>query len=240
MSRVALDVTCAADVAPIHLIHGVNGTVVGYGALAARLGKHRPCHGLEARGVDGREQPLDCVAALAAAYIDEICAAGAPRRWLLAGWSFGGLVAYEMALQLERAGLAACAALIDTRALLDLRRDAAVDTRVLAREFDPHVAREALDPGDVVARERLQAAYVAHAHARLRYRPGRLRAPLAVFRAEHGDGASTDPTLGFGAVAAGRIHAVAVPGDHTTVLLPPHVDSLARELSVFFDALEPA
>ena len=236
MSRVALDVTSGADVAPIHLVHGVNGTIVGYRALATLLGQHRPCYGLEARGVDGRDQPLDCVAALAAAYIDEICAAGAPCRWLVAGWSFGGLVAYEMALQLERAGVRACAAVIDTRALLVPRRHAAV----APGELDPDLAREAVGPGDVVSVERRKATRIAHEQARLRYRPGRLRAPLVVFRADHGDSASTDPTLGFGAVAAGRIHAVAVPGDHITMLSPPHVGMLARELSAWFHAFEQA
>jgi thioesterase domain-containing protein len=233
VSLVALD-RSAADGTPVYLVHGVNGTVLPYRALVARLGAHRPCRGVEARGVDGEEEPLDCVEALAAAYIDEIRAAGEPRRWLLAGWSFGGLVAYEMAVQLGRAGHATCAALIDTQALVDPRRHRPPARRALAAEFDEHAA----GARDRAALERLRAVYAAHVEAMLRYCPGRLRGPLAFLRADGSGCESRDPTLGFGELA-GEVQAFAVAGDHASVLEPPQVDGVAARLSGFFDGFDP-
>lgn len=49
---------------------------------------------------------------------------------------------------------------------------------------------------------------------------------------------TADPSLGANAVFAGGVEIVAVPGDHTTVIQEPHVQSLAAEFGRFLDRLE--
>ncbi|WP_164018764.1 alpha/beta fold hydrolase [Pyxidicoccus trucidator] len=237
MSLVSLHASTSTG-APVFLVHGVMGTVLPYRELAVRLGADRPCIGIEARGVDGRQEPLDCVEALAAAYLDEVRARGAPARWLLAGWSFGGLVAYEMAVQLGRAGIPACAALLDTQALLDPKRHTRPPRKEIASGLDRHLERAGVPREDLLAVERLRTTYVAHVEALLRYHPGRFTGPLTVIHA--GQGLPTeDATLGFGAVAGGPVRTHGVAGDHDSLLAPPHVDAVSGVLRDFFASFDP-
>jgi thioesterase domain-containing protein len=217
-------VTLRADsgATPIFLVHGVGGTVLSYRELAARVG--RPCLAIEARGIDGQEEPLDCIEALAAAYIDEVQSRGAPAAWLLGGWSFGGLVAFEMSVQLARASVPVCAALLDSRGLAERRSPEPPATDVIA-EASSEVGGHAL--------EALRATAAAHVFALRRYRPGRTRAPLLVVRATETPGA-LDDALGFAALAEGPLDTLGVPASHEGLLEPPAVDLVARALASFF------
>jgi thioesterase domain-containing protein len=206
------------DGAPVFLVHGVGGTVLSYRELAARLGPDHACLGVEARGIDDREPPLDCVEAMAAAYIDEIRGNGAPPVWLLAGWSFGGVVAFEMSIQLGRAGSPVRAALLDSRGLTE-------------RTTFP--SGEAIDAGPAQVDERLRATHAAHLTALARYRPGHTHAPLLIIRATQASG-TIDESLGFAPLARGPIDTLAIPTGHEGLLVPPHVDSVAQALERFF------
>jgi pimeloyl-ACP methyl ester carboxylesterase len=222
MSLVAL--RCDGAEMPVFLVHGLGGTVLCYRDLAACLGADRPCYGIEARGIDDREPPLDCVEAMAAAYIDEIREQGAPPVWLLTGWSFGGLVAFEMSVQLARAGVPVRAALLDSRGLA-------------ARTARTQPAREATDTSfaapPVASARCLCATDAAHRRALARYRPGHTQAPLLIVRATEAPGA-VDTSLGFAPLARGPLETVAVPTSHEGLLLPPHVADIAGALDRFF------
>src|SRR5581483_1836194 len=64
----------------------------------------RPLYALQAPGVDPRETPQQEVRALATAYIDAIKRVQPHGPYALVGYSFGGLVAYDMAHLLRTAG----------------------------------------------------------------------------------------------------------------------------------------
>jgi oxalate---CoA ligase len=89
---------------PLFCIHAKTGNVVIYKELARYLGQDQPVYGLQARGVDGRQEPLTRVEEMAAYYLEEIVAVQPEGPYLLFGYSFGGLVAYEMARQLNEQG----------------------------------------------------------------------------------------------------------------------------------------
>jgi thioesterase domain-containing protein len=218
---------------PVFLIHGVNGTCLSLRALGTRLGVGRPCFGVQARGVDLREEPLDCVEAIAAAYVEEIRAKHAPDRWSLVGWSFGGLVAFEMAIQLARAGLPACPVLLDSRGLLDREESAPFQRAAALAHFEESLARAGGGAGDAAATAALRATYLAHSLALNRYRPGRLHGPAMVVRAEQG-GDVTDGTLGLGDLTADPPEVVVAPGDHFSILEAPQVERVAALVSQFF------
>ena len=96
---------------------GAGGNVVYFHELARALAPGRAFFGLQPPGLDGVTPVLGSVEALARFYLDSIRERGdAPPR-LLAGHSFGGLLAYEMACQLAESGHSAEAlVLIDTPA----------------------------------------------------------------------------------------------------------------------------
>jgi thioesterase domain-containing protein len=98
---------------PFCCVHPVGGSVFCYRELAAALGAEQPFYALEARGLAPGEPPFLRIEEMAAAYVAAVRAAQPAGPYLLGGWSFGGLVALEMACQLERAGEAVALALID-------------------------------------------------------------------------------------------------------------------------------
>ncbi|MFE8605167.1 non-ribosomal peptide synthetase [Archangium violaceum] len=89
---------------PLFVVHPVGGTVLGYSELARQLGPRQPFYALESRGLDGSLPPCQSVEEMAALYVDAIRTVQPSGPYLLGGWSMGGVVAYEMAQQLQRQG----------------------------------------------------------------------------------------------------------------------------------------
>jgi thioesterase domain-containing protein len=90
--------------APFFCIHPVGGNVLTYYGLAAAMGTDRPFYGLQARGLDGQQTPATSIEAMATDYLQEIKSIQPEGPYYLGGHSFGGFVAYEMALQLQENG----------------------------------------------------------------------------------------------------------------------------------------
>jgi thioesterase domain-containing protein len=89
---------------PFFCVHGVGGEVVGYEALAARMGTDRPFIAVQATEEPRHSDPALGIAAQASAYIEEIRRYQPEGPYHLGGYSHGGRVALEMALQLEAQG----------------------------------------------------------------------------------------------------------------------------------------
>ena len=108
---------------PVYCVHGAGGGILGYAALAKALGGDQPFYGLQAKGVDGKEEPHHRIEEMAAFYIEQIQRLQPTGPYDLAGYSFGGFVAYEMACQLRDQGhQVGLLAMLDTYALT--RKDA--------------------------------------------------------------------------------------------------------------------
>ncbi|WP_394841909.1 non-ribosomal peptide synthase/polyketide synthase [Pendulispora brunnea] len=89
---------------PLFCVHPLGGSALVYRALAEHLGDDQPVYGLHAPAVDSDEAPAESLEALARRYVEAIRAVVPKGPYHLAGWSFGGLVAFEMAQQLRAAG----------------------------------------------------------------------------------------------------------------------------------------
>ncbi|MFJ8011036.1 amino acid adenylation domain-containing protein [Streptomyces sp. NPDC096339] len=93
---------------PLVLVHPRGGDVVCYRDLvrdlSARPGGDRRILGLESVGYNTEERPLETVPEMAERYLAALREEQPHGPYLLAGWSFGGTVAYEMAARLEAAG----------------------------------------------------------------------------------------------------------------------------------------
>ncbi len=106
------------DRLPLFVIHPFGGHIFGYYSLARHLGPEFPLYGLKAQGWDDSAEPLTSVAEMAEAYIEEIRAVQPQGPYFLAGYSFGGHIAYEMARQLKARGdEVGLVALLDTQLL---------------------------------------------------------------------------------------------------------------------------
>jgi thioesterase domain-containing protein/acyl carrier protein len=87
--------------APLFLVHPVGGSVLCYAELSRRLGALQPCFGL--RAAPGGS-PAPSVEEMARRYVSALRNLRSSGPYLLGGWSFGGLIAYQMAQELLRTG----------------------------------------------------------------------------------------------------------------------------------------
>ena len=100
---------------PIFLVHGLSGSVMECWSLVGALNSQRPVYALQAQGLDGERPPLQRVEEIAASYVEQMRKVQVTGPYEIAGFSFGGLVAFEMAQQLQRAGeQTSCLVLLDT------------------------------------------------------------------------------------------------------------------------------
>jgi amino acid adenylation domain-containing protein len=88
---------------PFFCVHPIFGVVFPYYELSQHLGKNQPFYGLQPIGLDGAT-PLTRIEDMAAHYIEALRQVQPRGPYFLGGWSFGGLVAFEMAQQLEKSG----------------------------------------------------------------------------------------------------------------------------------------
>jgi amino acid adenylation domain-containing protein len=89
---------------PFFCVHSVGGEVLVYSALAARLAPDQPFIAFRASGYDADSEPLRSIEEQAALYIREMIAFDPLGPYYIGGYSHGGRVALEMALQLKAQG----------------------------------------------------------------------------------------------------------------------------------------
>ena len=85
---------------PIIIAHGLDGRA-SFSGLANRIQTDHPIYGIQAKGVDGLEEPLDRIEDMAQFYLDALKKLQSQGPYILIGYSFGGLVALEMAQRLS-------------------------------------------------------------------------------------------------------------------------------------------
>ncbi|MBV9388117.1 MAG: amino acid adenylation domain-containing protein [Chroococcidiopsidaceae cyanobacterium CP_BM_ER_R8_30] len=241
---------------PFFCIHCVGGNVFSFYKLAHYLGEEQPFYGLQARGLDGEQSPHTRIEEMAADYIQEIQTLQPEGPYFLGGYSFGGLVAYEVAQQLHAQG--------QTVAMLVL-----FDTHN-ANSFKPfpiHVRASRhlinflqLEPKEklVYIKEQLDCIFqsdnqhksalqnpllTAHTQAFRNYIPQIFPGRAILFRASNSSKGDLhllqfgkfDPQLGWGRLIAGGLEIQDVPGDHISMLEEPHVNVLAHKLENCLD-----
>ena len=88
------------DLSPFFFVHPAGGFVSEYSHLARLLGTERPFYGLQAQGTETDEVPHDRIEEMASSYVAAVREAQPQGPYFLGGWSFGGIVAFEMARQM--------------------------------------------------------------------------------------------------------------------------------------------
>jgi thioesterase domain-containing protein len=92
------------DQAPLFCIHPGSGLTWCYRPLTRFVPEGIPLYGLQAAGLDGTREPAGTVEEMAAAYLEQIRSVQPTGPYHLLGFSFGGIPAHEIAVQLQAAG----------------------------------------------------------------------------------------------------------------------------------------
>lgn len=89
---------------PIFIAHGLGDTVLGLYQLAKRIASPHPIYGMQARGIDGVDEPCESIEERAQHHLDAIRQLQPHGPYFLIGYSLGGLVTLEMAQRLSASG----------------------------------------------------------------------------------------------------------------------------------------
>ncbi|TGA95241.1 non-ribosomal peptide synthetase, partial [Streptomyces palmae] len=208
---VLLPLRTAGTQAPLFCVHPAGGIGWLYAGMLPHLDPDRPLYGLQARGLDGSEDLPDTVEEMAADYLEHVRAIQPTGPYHLLGWSFGGVVAHEMAVRLQQDGeqVALLAALdaypygdgfqpdmppMDAPGLLAVLRDAAGQDGDAA-EAEPAEGSaaqgppaEGLLPADILDERTLTAltaVYNNNVRIHQTFTPGRFHGDLLLFTAAH-------------------------------------------------------
>ena len=100
---------------PLYVVHGAGHNILFFNSTAKSLNANQPVYGLQSKGLKDGDEPFDKIEDMAKHYISEILRSNPNGPYALCGYSFGGVIAYEMARQLRTQGkIVTILMLIDT------------------------------------------------------------------------------------------------------------------------------
>ncbi|MBP6392027.1 MAG: amino acid adenylation domain-containing protein [Flavobacteriales bacterium] len=218
---------------PFFCVHGDEANIF----VPRYLGEDQPFYGYFHQGEDGHPIAYTSVERIAQHFIQELRSARPHGPYLLGGYSFGGIVAYEMACQLVAAGeQVPLLALFDTYAPEDGLRSATEEEKTympIKRWVMRKLVKRYLNRGELLP------AKVRHFHiidtygkATRAYRAPMYPGRITLIRANGSPGAKD---MGWGRLAQGGVEVRPVQGDHYSVIKEPHVRALANELRASID-----
>ncbi len=206
---------------PFFCVHPIGGSVLCYVHLARAMGPERPFIGLQSPMQEELAARPDSIEALAALYVDAIRLVQPRGPYLLGGWSFGGVVATEMARQLQSHGDT-----VTELVLLDVSPVWRADLELL-RSIEPRPPQDLAEHYRAVRDHNLS---IWRHHV-----PAQLDVPVTHFVAENGP--LFDKVSGCGAAVRAET-LVPVPGDHFSMLAGANTVPLAASMSEALDAAE--
>jgi amino acid adenylation domain-containing protein len=222
-----------AGAPPLFFIHGLGGNVVEILPTARCMAYAGAVIGIRARGLARGEVPHSSVEAMAADYLREIKACQPTGPYRLCGYSFGGLVAFEIARRLSEAGeKVAFVGLFDTT-MSPLRWPLRAWLSIIGRRIARLAGNLPNPPLPGVLRS-LPARIIRVAASALiasaRYRPGFYRGQLTLFTPV-GREPGLPPLEAIWRKHARTLSVVETEGDHSTMLSDPNADSTAASLT---------
>jgi thioesterase domain-containing protein/acyl carrier protein len=245
---------------PIFIFPGGVGDVLMLIGLAEALGEEQPVYGMQAAGFFGKTVYSRRVEEAAAHFAQEIKKVRASGPYHLAGHSFGGVIAFEVARQLREAGEA-----VGLVGLLDSHPPGSIHGGSFRRRMQTHLfnmsdldwkgkigyvtrhfqtrASKALGRFEffqtllrnTAVKQAMwddpfrQTRFAAANYSPAQPYPGPVTLFIVSERPRHIDWDMMAPWHKF---ISGPIERVPVPGDHSSMIKPPHVTELARLMAL--------
>jgi thioesterase domain-containing protein len=250
----------AKDYPAVFLVHNVAGEVLSYADLVGNLGEAYPCYGLQAPGLICGQTPRLSLEEMATQYLEAVEMMNPVRPFALGGWSFGGVLAFEMARQLnergEMIGLLFC---IDAYAPIEAEEDELTEHETLFRfaetmNLPENNIEKMKRSGQSNLKEslaELKTMLQKNRRSEFAYKQQDIERLFSVFQSNlkalfryipqsigvpmllfKGRGSiSNRPDLGWSELVTGNIDVVTLPGDHYAVIREPSAAIIAQELS---------
>jgi acetoacetyl-CoA synthetase len=92
------------DQAPVFIAHGLGGSAMDFFQPVRFLKTLRPVYGMQAKGFEGAEEPLDRIEDMAEYFLKAVRKIQPRGPYFLVGFSLGGLITMEMAQRLLESG----------------------------------------------------------------------------------------------------------------------------------------
>ncbi|WP_217998117.1 non-ribosomal peptide synthetase [Nocardia paucivorans] len=253
---VRLPLRAAGTDPPLFCVHPAIGLAWGFSGLVQHLDPERPVHGLQSPALTDPDARFDTLTELAGRYVAEIRAVQPHGPYHLLGYSLGGTIAHEIAVQLRRAGEpVATLAMMDTR-VVDAR-GAHVPVPTLADALTEFAGVAApLIPADLTVEaatellhrqgglftalapehlETLHRDYTRLIELTREHRPARFDGDLLYFRATAGDpDAGPSPSRAWNEHILGAITEHRVPTRHEQMTDPEVLRAIALALNTYF------
>jgi amino acid adenylation domain-containing protein len=240
---------------PLFFPHAAGGHVLYYRNLARHLDPEQPFYGLEAKGLDGKT-PHTRVENMAADYIQEIQTVQPEGPYFLGGSSMGGLLALEMAQQLQAQNQqVAMVILIDAHApgsrkplplrnrllrnwhhLLQLelkQKPSYLLEKTKIKQKLQKIASKFSPKGEHSSSPVVEKTLVERANYRAAtdYIPQAYSGRVVLLRAsEQPIGWWIDPKLGWGSLLTGELEIYDTPGHHHNMFSEAHVQIMAEKI----------
>jgi amino acid adenylation domain-containing protein len=246
--------------APLFMIHGGEGHILGFHRLATLTGADRPIYAVQAQSFLQGKSALLSVEDQSAYYLAEIRKIQPKGPYFLLGYCFGGLVALEIAHQLHEQGeRVELVGLLDTRLrsqAMQVYRSAPVSTNVRRRASNifSYLQRISLMKKITYIPEKILTHSLRGVYglalslgvrtvpaflkdpgqimrvAAMKYQPRPWPGEITVFRASVQPDSRMPDDLGWSSVAMGGVDVREVPGDHFAIFHDPHIQILAERV----------
>ena len=222
---------------PVFIAHGLGGSVMDFFQPVRHMATDHPIYGMQARGSDGLDEPLESIEDMAEFYLDAIKKLQPRGPYVLVGYSLGGLVVLEMAQHLlahgEKVALLAMLDAYPHIRYLSLRQRVRLIARQGRRGLHslgnlsgpaPYQPPAGVSLTSAMQRVR-DSAYLALTRYRPRFYPGKIKFVRAEISSAFPDNATA-----VWASLAEEFEVETVPGDHLG-MIATHYESLASLLS---------
>jgi acetoacetyl-CoA synthetase len=250
---------------PVFFIHDLTGDVLAYRRLAMLLGGERSIYGIRAKGLDHRLILDETVEDMAESAIDAMRLVQPHGPYDLIGYSFGGIVAFEMAQRLVASGTkVSLLGLVDTylghralgrlrglffivvvRQVWRVRRLLRSPVEEMHRLTDVILSRTRRGKRRPASQESddlrtpLQRRVQAIADRELlRYRPHSYPGSIRFFRASERFWHLPEPTTIWRRVAKEGVGVTEVEGGHLELMTSPYVEKLAAHMRRFLSQVQ--
>ena len=225
---------------PVFIAHGLGGSAMDFYQVVKYIESSHAIYGLQAKGIDGVEEPHDRIEGMARYSLDAVRQLQPSGPYHLVGFSLGGLVTLEMAQQLvaegEKVGLLA---MLDSYPHVS-RLSRGQRSRLSARQSWDRIARRldwlgvssprqtTIEVSQSAAQQHFRdTSYLALERYQPRFYPGKISFVRAAIPTDF----PADPAAVWSGLAK-EFELKTVPGDHLGIMTT-HFESLASAISGF-------